>query len=225
MLMPLRIYLAKIPPISYFVVSRSGGSHINASQVLEYRSSEYERSKFNGKGQVKAMNIRYANEKDALLLAELGRKTFYDSFIEFNTEEDMVKYLSEHYSEEIQMSEIQDPNAVFLIAEQDGMPVGYAKLKGDSKGDGVAGTNPMELQRIYSIQEYIGKGVGPALMKESIREAKDRGFNCLWLGVWEKNERAIRFYEKWGLKKVGNHIFILGENIQNDFTMELSLAS
>jgi len=171
------------------------------------------------------MNIRYANENDASLLAELGSKTFYDSFIEFNTEEDMSKYLSEHYSEEIQMAEIQDPNTVFLIAEQDGAPVGYAKLKGHSKGDGVASTNPMELQRIYSIQEYIGKGVGPALMKESIREAKERGFNCLWLGVWEKNERAIKFYEKWGLKKVGNHIFVLGEDIQKDVTMELRIAA
>jgi len=172
-----------------------------------------------------AMNIRYANENDASLLAGLGRQTFYDSFIEFNTKENMGKYLSEHYSEEIQMSEIQDPNTVFLIAEQDGVPVGYAKLKGQSKGDGVAGTNPMELQRIYSIQEYIGRGVGPALMKESIREARERGFDCLWLGVWERNERDIKFYEKWGLKKVGSYIFILGEDVQKDFTMELSLAS
>jgi len=171
------------------------------------------------------MNIRYANENDASLLAELGRKTFYDSFITFNTEEDMAKYLSEHYSEEIQMSEIQDPNTVFLIAEENGAPVGYAKLKGQSKGDGVAGTNPLELQRIYSIQEYIGKGVGPALMKESISEAEERGFNCLWLGVWEKNDRAIKFYEKWGFQKVGNYLFTLGEDIQKDFTMELSLAS
>ena len=170
------------------------------------------------------MNIRYANENDSSLLAELGRKTFYDTFIEFNTKEDMAKYLSEHYSAEIQISEIQDPNTVFLIAEQDGMPVGYVKLKGSCKGDGVVGTNPMELQRIYTIREYIGKGVGAKLMKEVIREAKERGFNCLWLGVWEKNERAIKFHEKWGFKKVGNYIFTLGEDIQKDFTMELSLA-
>ena len=171
------------------------------------------------------MKIRYAGENDSSMLAELGSKTFYDSFIAFNTEEDMAKYLSEHYSEEIQMSEIQDPNTVFLIAEENGAPVGYAKLKGQSKGDGVAGTNPMELQRIYAIQEYIGKGVGLALMKESISEAKERGFNCLWLGVWEKNVRAIKFYEKWGFQKVGNYIFMLGEDVQKDFTMELSLAS
>lgn len=178
-----------------------------------------------GKGKIKEVNIRYANENDSSMLAELGRKTFYDTFIEHNTAEDMAMYLSEHYSAEIQMSEIKDPNTIFLIAEINGMPVGYVKLKGQSKGVGVSGTIPMEMQRIYSVQEYIGKGVGPELMKESIKEAKERGFDCLWLGVWEENERAIKFYEKWGFKKVGNYIFILGEDIQKDFTMELSLTS
>lgn len=170
------------------------------------------------------MNIRFANENDAALLAEVGRRTFYDSFIEYNTPEDMQKYLSEHYSTEIQMSEIKDPNTIFLIAEINSIPVGYVKLRGQSKGDGVVGTNPMELQRIYTIQEYIGKGVGAELMKAVIREAKERGFDCLWLGVWEKNERAIKFYEKWGFRKVGNYVFVLGEDIQSDFTMELSLT-
>src|SRR6476659_6640628 len=171
------------------------------------------------------MNIRYANEKDSSLLAELGRKTFYDALIEYNTPENMAKYVSTHFSPEIQMSEIKDPDTVFLIAEQNGGPVGYAKLKEQSKGDGVAGTNPMELQRIYTIHEYIGKGVGAELMKEAIREAKERGFNCLWLGVWERNERAIKFYEKWGFKRVGGNIFVLGEDIFKDFTMELSLTA
>ena len=171
------------------------------------------------------MNIRYANENDSSLLAELGHKTFHDTFLAYNTPEDMAMYLSKHYSPAIQMSEIQDPNTVFLIAEINSIPVGYVKLKAQSTGDGIAGMSPMELQRIYTIQEYIGKGVGSELMKESIREAKERGFDCLWLGVWEKNERAIKFYERWGFKKVGNHIFTLGEDMQKDFTMELSLHS
>ena len=172
----------------------------------------------------KEMNIRYANKNDSSLLAELGRKTFYDTFSEYNTPEDMEKYLSEHYLPEIQTSEIQDPNTVFLIVEENGVPVGYTKLKGQSKGNGVTGTKPMELQRIYTIREYIGKGVGAELMKAGIREARERGFNCLWLGVWEKNERAIKFYEKWGFKKVGSYTFVLGEDQQKDLTMELILA-
>lgn len=171
------------------------------------------------------MKIRYANENESSLLADLGRKTFYDSFIDGNTEQDMALYLSEHFSAELQLSEIKDLNTIFLIAEINGVAVGYTKLKGQSSGDGVTGTNPMELQRIYSIKEYIGKGVGAELMKASISVAKEKGFNCIWLGVWEKNERAIKFYERWGFKKVGKYLFTLGNDTQTDFTMELSLTS
>jgi GNAT superfamily N-acetyltransferase len=171
------------------------------------------------------MKIRYANENDSSLLADLGRKTFYDSFIDGNTEEDIALYLSEHYSSEIQSSEIADTNTIFLIAEINKIAVGYTKLKAQSSSDGVTATNPIELQRIYSIKEYIGKGVGAELMKASISEAKEKGFNSIWLGVWEKNERAIKFYERWGFKKVGEKTFTLGNDTQNDFTMELRLTS
>ena len=171
------------------------------------------------------MNIRYANENDSSLLADIGRKTFYDTFIDGNTEEDMALYLSEHYSSELQSSEIADPNTTFLIAEINEVAVGFTKLKAQSKGEGVTGTNPMELQRIYSLKEYIGKGVGAELMNASIREAKEKGFNCIWLGVWEKNERAIKFYERWGFKQVGKHVFTLVNDTQIDYTMELSLTS
>ena len=171
------------------------------------------------------MRIRYANENDSSLLADLGRKTFYDSFIDGNTEEDIALYLTEHYSSEIQSSEIEDTNTIFLIAEINEIAVGYTKLKAQSSSDGVTATNPIELQRIYSIKEYIGKGVGAELMKASISEAKEKGFNSIWLGVWEKNERAIKFYERWGFKKVGEKNFTLGNDTQNDFTMELRLTS
>jgi len=171
------------------------------------------------------MRIRYANENDSSLLADLGRKTFYDSFIDGNTEEDIALYLTEHYSSEIQSSEIADTNTIFLIAEINEIAVGYTKLKAQSSNEGVTATNPIELQRIYSIKEYIGKGVGAELMKASISEAKEKGFNSIWLGVWEKNERAIKFYERWGFKKVGEKNFTLGNDTQNDFTMELRLTS
>jgi ribosomal protein S18 acetylase RimI-like enzyme len=61
-------------------------------------------------------------------------------------------------------------------------------------------------------------------MKASLKEARERGFNCLWLGVWDKNEKAIKFYERWGFKKVGSHAFMLGKDAQNDFIMELGLT-
>lgn len=169
------------------------------------------------------MKIRTAVVGDAALLADLGHKTFSDTFSAFNTPENMEKYLSENFSLAKQMSEINDSGTVFFIAEQDGLAVGYAKLKKHSRSDGIAGQKPIELQRIYSIREYIGKGVGAALMQHSINEARSLGFDCIWLGVWEENIRAINFYQKWGFQKAGNYCFTLGEDIQNDITMELDL--
>jgi diamine N-acetyltransferase len=170
------------------------------------------------------VNIRYGTTNDAKLLAELGAKTFYDTFAKDNTPENIASYIKESFSPEIQLNELSDPDIIFLIAELDDIPIGYAKLRMNSKDDVVKGTKPMELERIYAVQEYLGKGIGRKLMKASIHEAKERGCDSIWLGVWEKNQRAIDFYRKWGFKEVGTHRFKLGDDPQNDFVMELGLT-
>jgi diamine N-acetyltransferase len=170
------------------------------------------------------MNIRYGTTNDAKLLAELGAKTFYDTFAKDNTPQNIASYIKELFSSEIQLNELSDPDIIFLIAELDGTPIGYAKLRMNSKDESIKGMNPVELERIYALQEYLGKGIGKELMKASIKEAKERGCESIWLGVWEKNQRAIDFYRKWGFKEVGTHIFNLGEDPQNDFVMELELT-
>jgi ribosomal protein S18 acetylase RimI-like enzyme len=81
----------------------------------------------------------------------------------------------------------------------------------------------MELRRIYAVQEFIGKGVGKELMYRSIHEARQRDCDVIWLGVWEKNQRAIDFYKKWGFREVGAHLFALGDEPQNDLLMALDL--
>lgn len=171
------------------------------------------------------MNIRYANKNDAKLLSELGKTTFYDTFAEQNTPEDMKLYLETSFSEEIQSSELENKDIIYLIAENKGIPIGFVKLKQNSTIEGISNGKPIEIERIYTLKEYIGKGIGAELIKKSIQEAKERGFDYLWLGVWEKNPRAIRFYEKWGFKKVGGHTFLLGKDPQNDFIMELNLIT
>ena len=167
--------------------------------------------------------LRVASHKDVPLLAELGRETFRSAFAQDNTPEDMEAYLEENFSEDKLGQEISDPLATFLIAELSGKPLGYAKLHTGDPDASVTGTKPMELVRLYVLPESIGHGIGAQLMKGCIDTATRRGFETLWLGVWEHNPRAIRFYEKWGFKEVGSHIFQLGNDAQTDLIMQRSL--
>ena len=170
------------------------------------------------------MNIRYGSPKDAQMLSEFGARTFYDAFAKDNTPENIASYLKESFSTEIQFRELSEPGNVFLIAEAENIPIGYAQLVVNSRDASVKGTRPLEIRRIYAARQHIGKGVGRELMNASIHEAKQRGCNCIWLGVWEKNQRAIDFYKKWGFREVGTHEFLLGSDPQKDFVMERELA-
>lgn len=169
------------------------------------------------------MIIRYGNINDAKILSEFGGKAFYDSFAKDNTEENIRLFLKKTYSPEIQLEELSHPDVMFLVAEIDSETVGYAKLNLNSKDSAVKGRKVLEIERIYAAKEHIGKGVGKELMQASIQEAKRRGFDSVWLGVWEKNPRAIEFYKKWGFQKVGTHAFMLGNDSQKDLVMELEL--
>jgi ribosomal protein S18 acetylase RimI-like enzyme len=170
------------------------------------------------------MNIRYGTKDDAVMLSAFGAKTFYDTFAKDNTPENMEAYVKKSFSPEIQFNELSQPDVIFLIAESEGNLIGYAQLIMNSKDEAIKGTRPLEIRRIYASQEYLGKGIGKELMKATVREAMQRDCDCIWLGVWEKNQRAIDFYKKWGFREVGTHVFSVGDDPQNDFVMELELT-
>ncbi len=165
------------------------------------------------------MNIRKATKKDNILLANLGARTFADSFAADNTPEDMAAYLAGSFSPEKLTAELNDRGSVFLIAEVDNEPVGYTRLRQDPPPDCIKGVHPIEIVRLYSVKEWIGRGVGAALMQACLNEALHEGHDVIWLDVWEKNPRAITFYQKWGFVKVGEQGFQLGNDLQNDWLM------
>lgn len=169
------------------------------------------------------MNIRYGTTADAKMLSELGAKTFYDTFAKDNTPENMAAHLKNSFSPEIQLTELASLNHIFLIADEESQSIGYAQLLLNSKEEYITGANSLEVRRIYAVQGYVGKGIGKALMQAVIEEAKQRGCDSVWLGVWEKNPRAIEFYKKWGFKEVSTHIFTVGDDPQRDYIMELEL--
>ena len=170
--------------------------------------------------QTPSVTIRYATTTDDALLAHLGARTFYDSYAADNTPENMAAYLESAFGPEKQAAEIADSSAIFLIAESEDAPLGYVKLQRSDPPNGVTGDCPLELARIYVVKESHGRGVGAALMRACLDEARKRGHDILWLGVWERNPKAQAFYQKWGFVRVGSHIFPIGDDPQTDWVLQ-----
>jgi diamine N-acetyltransferase len=168
------------------------------------------------------ISIRQATVEDAKLLTDLAYTTFWDAFAHHpkNAPDDLDHYMRQAFNLEQITAELADPQNIFLIAEIDEKPAGYAKLIIDNIEPGITGERPVELQRLYSHQEYIGKGVGQNLMDACFARAVDEGRDVMWLGVWEYNPRAQRFYEKNGFAVVGKHTFQLGADPQTDLLMQ-----
>ncbi len=169
--------------------------------------------------------IRHATINDAEMLTDLAYVTFWDAFYDHpkNAPDDLADYMAKAFSLEQIEHELSDKNSIFLIAEIENKPVGYAKLVVDYIEPGVIAEKPIELNRLYSTTEFLGKGVGAALMEECFAVAKELGCDVMWLGVWEYNPRAQRFYEKYGFRVVGKHTFQLGSDAQTDLIMQREL--
>lgn len=174
-----------------------------------------------------AVQIRPALPADAAAVAELGARTFRETFERDNDPADMTAYLGEAFLLETVHAEIADPASTFLLAfaAPDGPPIGYAQLKRGAADPAVEGPAPIEIARLYAAREAIGKGVGAALMRDCLARAARGGYRTIWLGVWERNERAIAFYRRWGFETVGSHPFMLGADRQIDLIMTRAIEA
>ncbi|MCW8807716.1 MAG: GNAT family N-acetyltransferase [Rhodanobacter sp.] len=163
--------------------------------------------------------IRRAEPSDARRLAELAELTFRDTFKATNTPDDMNVHCATYYSEAIQGREIPDSKMATLVCEHDSQLAGFAQLRWGHAPDCIKAERPAEIQRLYVREAWHGKGIAQELMSESMALAKASGADQVWLGVWERNPRAIAFYKKWGFAEVGDHIFPVGSDPQRDIIM------
>ncbi|HYH15472.1 MAG TPA: GNAT family N-acetyltransferase [Flavisolibacter sp.] len=169
------------------------------------------------------LTIREATKEDAVLIADLSRQTFYDTFAADNTKEDMDIFLNKQFTKGRLMLEVGAPENTFLLAYYNDEVAGYVKLREGKLPKSLGTKNALEIARLYAVTAMIGKGVGKALMQASIDMAKERGKEVIWLGVWERNQRAISFYQKCGFEKFDEWDFLLGNDIQRDWLMKKSL--
>jgi diamine N-acetyltransferase len=169
--------------------------------------------------------IRRATRDDAKELSLLAERTFKDAFRDMNTPENLALHCRTSYSEALQAEEISDPNMVTLLCEEGGTLVGFAQLRWGRTPSCVVADTPGEIQRLYVVSDRHGKGVARALMDACIDEMRARRSDVVWLGVWERNPRAIAFYRKVGFVEVGEHVFPLGGDPQRDVVMVRPVAA
>ena len=173
---------------------------------------------------MKRLQIQTVTADDASLIASISRETFYDSFAEQNTVADMQLFLDTQFTTEKLIAEVIDPSNIFFIAYVDDQPAGYCKMRPGSHEQLHPSTDAIEICRFYARKNVIGKGVGKAMMQHALSYAKSENKKRVWLGVWEKNQRAIDFYRSFGFSKFGEHDFLLGTDLQRDWLMMKDLA-
>jgi ribosomal protein S18 acetylase RimI-like enzyme len=176
--------------------------------------------------------IRRGQPGDAEALAELGARAFSDTFLADNDPADIAAFLANTFAPEKQAVELADSAVDYLVAEDrsalagagsGGLLVGYAMLQRGPAPACVAASAPIEIARLYVARAQLGRGAGEALMARCVEDARNAGHDVIWLGVWERNARAIRFYERWSFRRVGEHVFVVGSDPQTDLLFRRSL--
>lgn len=170
-----------------------------------------------------AVNLKKISIADLLPLQAISRTTFSETFSPDNSEADMEQYLTMAFSSEQLASELKDPNSEFYFAQLEGTIAGYLKLNTATSQTVIKDRNALEIERIYVLQAFQGQKIGQALFDKAIAIGRDQKMDYIWLGVWENNHSAIRFYQKNGLVAFDQHIFQLGEDAQTDIMMKLEL--
>lgn len=168
--------------------------------------------------------ISNASLKDLSVLQQIGRETFAETFAAGNTEADMKKYLEESFSDERVKNELNHPESFFFIAWEGERAIGYLKVNTGQAQTELREETSLEIERIYVKKAYHGKKVGQLLYEKALEVAQLQHKSSLWLGVWEENPKAIRFYEKNGFITFDKHLFKVGNDEQTDLLMRKILA-
>ena len=169
------------------------------------------------------ISIRRATVDDVQLIAEMGARLFEVSFGAFNRPRDMQVYLEKSFNQQDIRTDLLSEKVIYLLAMLSEQVIGYAKVSQCKAPVPVIGSNPIELDRIYIDLAYSNRGYGSQLLTACTETARQLGGDTLWLGVWDRNERAIRFYQQWGFEIVGEMEFVLGDDVQNDYVMARSI--
>jgi diamine N-acetyltransferase len=175
------------------------------------------------------MKIKRVTENDLPTLIEFARATFVAAFADQNDPDDFAAYITSAFTLETFKNEFYTEGSFFYFAENGDERIGYFKLNHNKvPQDGrqlipefetLKTLKMTELERIYLTENAHGKGVAALIMDEIVELSKLENSLLIWLGVWEYNLKAIKFYQKSGFSKFGEHIFEIGDDPQTDWLM------
>lgn len=166
-----------------------------------------------------SLAIRRAEPADAAALAAFAARTFREVFGPQNRPEHMEAHLASAYGVAQQARELANPDCVTLLAHVGDTLAGYAQVRRGEPPSCVTGERPVELRRFYVDRPWHGQGIAQRLMDAVHGSARALGGRTLWLGVWERNPRAIAFYGKTGWRDTGATVFCVGTDRQTDRVM------
>lgn len=168
--------------------------------------------------------IRKATIEDFHLISVLAITTHYEAYFELDPSHDLADYCIRFFNLETVKTELENPKLTYLIAEFAGNAVGFAELREGKKIECMQGKNAIEIQRIYVIEPMKGKKIGKALIEKCCEIGREKGYQTVWLGVWDKNVEAQKFYEKIGMKNIGITDFSDGKNEFLNFVFAIDIV-
>lgn len=170
---------------------------------------------------IDSIEIREVRASEISALVEMAQAAFLQAFTEGNKPENVRAYMLEAFTQAQFQKEFEAAGSQFFVAILDGKVIGYTKVNEVPSQTDIHDPESLEVARLYVLEDFLGLGLGKKLLDLAISQAKEKNKKYLWLGVWEKNARAIRFYEKNGLEIFDSHPFPFGDEIQTDFLMKI----
>lgn len=165
------------------------------------------------------LEIKQASLNDTATICQLAANTFYETFRPYNSEEDIQDYIKKAYNTLVISAQLATAELYyFAIAYANEQPVGYIKLIFNQTHPKLSGKTT-ELEKIYVLKKYWDTKTGAALMQHAKEVCKQHGFENLYLGVWQENERAVNFYRKFGFEVFDTRQFKLGNRLCEDYMM------
>jgi len=169
--------------------------------------------------------IRRATRDDLADLVRVARESFFAAYCAIDDPDDVRAYAERHFTAEVFAAAIEDSSGLLAVLLDAGEITGYALLVESAAPNGVTGNQPVELSRLYLLADRIGRGHGAALLAHALDWAAESGFDTLWLGVYDRNERAMAFYRRFGFEVVGTRPFDWHGEIYHDPVMARAVKS